>query len=59
VIADKEHPSRSENLRAATLAVKADEVNEHRKRLERTQELARGNGGRNIRSARHPRCRAV
>jgi hypothetical protein len=46
---EKHKLSRSDNLKAATLAVEADEVGQHIKRLERSHELARGNGGGKIR----------
>jgi HK97 family phage major capsid protein len=41
-IAAKDHLSRSDNLRAAAIAVEADELNEHIKRLERGDDIARG-----------------
>ena len=48
-LADKDHLSRSENLRVHALGVEADEVNEHIKRLEKGHALARGGGGPGIR----------
>jgi HK97 family phage major capsid protein len=47
-LAEKDHLSRSENLRMHALGVEADEVNEHVKGLERGHDLARGRGGSRI-----------
>src|ERR1700694_3167227 len=41
-LAKKTTLERSDGLRSAALTVEADELNEHRKRLERGHELARG-----------------
>ena len=48
-LADKDHLSRSENLRMHALGVEADEVNEYVKDLEGRDRIARGRGGAGIR----------
>src|ERR1700739_3066116 len=49
-IAEKDHPSRSENLRAAALAVESDELDQHIKALERAHDIAHDRGGPKIRA---------
>jgi HK97 family phage major capsid protein len=48
-LADKPKLSRSESLRHVALIAEADECNEHRKKLERYQDIANGRGGSKIR----------
>jgi HK97 family phage major capsid protein len=48
-LAAKPKLSRSENLRSHALQVEADEVDQHIKKLERADDMARGRGGSGIR----------